>query len=342
MKITVGAGSSENVDKPKSGIAPEVVVIWHHSAIMRNHSNYINVMLSNPMKESKTYDLSFPDIKPSTWCKMMEFLECPMKARQMKVEDARVVAPFYDQYDFYKGCQLCNLVLEEYFIKSNKEARKRGKQQAPDLDLLVDALILADTANLHGAKKEGLKYFEMKFSSVTTPYGRTMFKEFHVKKLAPFIANETTLSNCFSASTDEILSPLFPSLAVLRFAKWETVRVLESMVRCLRLSGTRCKADGDFFFEDSGFTSDRIGQWGGAEFTFEIARLKDDWVIYGKPIPEVDEDGEYIVHDSIVVKILWRSPYSESLILPPKDNWEAVDSLAYGQPNITYILEAEM
>jgi len=70
--------------------------------------------------------------------------------------------------------------------------------------------------------------------------------------------------------------------------------------------------------------------------------LKDDWVIYGKPIPEVDEDGEYIVHDSIVVKILWRSPYSESLILPPKDNWEAVDSLAYGQPNITYILEAEM
>jgi hypothetical protein len=54
LKITVG-------EKETS------VVHWYHSPIMANHSQYIDTMLASPMKESKTYEISFPGIEPKRY-----------------------------------------------------------------------------------------------------------------------------------------------------------------------------------------------------------------------------------------------------------------------------------
>jgi hypothetical protein len=45
----------------------DAVDYWYNSIIIANHSQYIDAMLATPMKESETFELSFPDISPATW-----------------------------------------------------------------------------------------------------------------------------------------------------------------------------------------------------------------------------------------------------------------------------------
>jgi hypothetical protein len=159
LKISVGAND-------------DAVDCWYHSIIMANHSNYIDALLATPMKESKVYEISFPDIVPSTWESMLKHLEGPMEARLMTIEDAMEVAPLYDKYDFRKGCQLCGQVLKEHFQDDEKILS--------NLDCFVDAVLLADAANLKEAKNVGVAWLHKTFRSVDTRTGRIIFTENHV------------------------------------------------------------------------------------------------------------------------------------------------------------------
>jgi hypothetical protein len=104
MKITVG-GAVDGSD---------AIEYWYHASIMANHSNYIDTMLASGMKESNTYEVSFPDIPPATWESMMKFLDKPLAGRLMTVQDVMEVAPWYDKYDFPEGRELSGHILAEY------------------------------------------------------------------------------------------------------------------------------------------------------------------------------------------------------------------------------------
>lgn len=67
-------------------VGKEKEVLHYHSVIMASYSEYIDTMLSTPMKEQDTKTLSFPDIQPREWKKMIAFLE-PGGNRNMNLQD---------------------------------------------------------------------------------------------------------------------------------------------------------------------------------------------------------------------------------------------------------------
>jgi hypothetical protein len=174
----------------------------YHSQVMASHSNYIDAVLASPMKESRMLTLSFPDLTCDVWESMINFLE-PAEARHLTVADAMKLAPLYDQYDFAGGRECCDHVIFELFGKIMPGGKYSMKEKPGDLNLLIDAFILADKANLENAKKRAVQYFK---EALASPYGfgHLMFLESHIRKLAPLIAKEKLL---FGVTKDEILNP---------------------------------------------------------------------------------------------------------------------------------------
>jgi hypothetical protein len=129
---------------------------------------------------------------------------------------------------------------------------------------------------------------------------------------------------------------VFPELFVLLPKSEEVSKVADRSVKGLRLSGTRCNADGAFYLRDGHYSSKRVVNYGGVDRTIFVGRLEEannDWVIYGETEGELDEHGDFDV-DTIDTKIMWRNHYSSNLPLPPETGWKSVDKLAYGTPKI--------
>jgi hypothetical protein len=311
LKITVG--EKENT-----------VVHWYHYQIMANHSRYIDTMLASPMKESNTYEISFPDIEPEVWDSMMLFVSDPVAIRDMKAEDVMLVATAYDQYDFDTGIKCCDRVLLEYFQKVYETRDERPS----DLNFAIDAFLCADKFHLEEAKKKGIEYFKYVLES-DKDFGRCMFDEGSMKRLAPIIAEENLLSDAEGEWTkEEILSPIFPKLFVSIMSLNLARSQLDSSLPWVQLSGTNSEADGLYTFSEGSYTRDRTVAWGGVQTKITICLgwnepICDDWVIGGV------DDGDAEI-------ILWERPFSENSWIPPEDHWEAVDELASGIPKLQY------
>jgi hypothetical protein len=269
--------------------------------------------------------------------------EAPMEARPMMIEDAMEMAPLYDQHDFHEGRELCDQVMKEYF--------QDNKKILANLDCFVDAVVVADAANLNQAKKVGVKWICQTFSSRDSHTGGIIFTENHIRKLIPLISKEdhlfqiiTYVIALFSGtdieSKENLRSPLFPCALVMAFEKWETRRMLRNEFTHIMLSGTGCEADGictrDPWDE---YDCNRTGLWAGVQVNFAVAHLEDEagWAIIGATLPEIDEDGNEN-DDNVVSKILWRCPNSHNLPLPPQDGWIPVHEMAIGrQPTVCYL-----
>ena len=87
---------------------------------MAMYSGYIDNALAMPMREQPTMTLTFPEINPNDWDKMMSYL-LPGAPAPRSVDDVRVVLPFYDKYDFDSGLEICDRVLAgiDYNYESN-------------------------------------------------------------------------------------------------------------------------------------------------------------------------------------------------------------------------------
>jgi len=318
LKITIGGCSDTKKSDGEEQLLDDnnVVVKWYHAVIMARHSNYIDAMLSNPMKESGTNELNFPDITPEVWDLMMKFVEDPSEARHMTIKDVMLVAKYYDKYDFPKGRKLSSDVLVDYF----QTVDKNEKSEPPDVDAIIDAVLLAEKMNLEGAKKAGMDYLHDKFTSVEVPYGRTMFNKAHIQKLSPLLAaNKHILP--WGLKKEDVLSPTFPRLYVMDNSRWIASRMLQDSISYITLAGTGCAADGDFDgpYNYGEFETDRKVNWDGVEVTFKIQKHHDNWAIVRCTLPDLDEDG-HEDYDSVVSTICWESPCSENLPLPPRSN----------------------
>jgi hypothetical protein len=344
LKITVGgnltatatATDDDDVDVNEKKHAVEY---WYHSIIMANHSNYIDAMLASPMKESKTYEISFPGIAPSTWEAMMKFLEGPIAVRLMTAKDVMEVAPVYDQYDFHQGRELCGHVLKEYFEDEEKILS--------DLDAFIDAILLADAVHLDEAKRVGRIWLMDALQETRILVGTTAFTTGHMKKLAPLIAKEESLFDVVKSSLrcvetkEDILSPLFPHLFVTTYSSLQASELLHTMIHLVKLSGSESNADGRFERDcsDGPYYSERTGRLNGVEVYFNIVLYDSGWAITGATDPELDADGAE-VEDSVVETILWQCPNSANLHVPPRVGWKPVDKLARGvEPKLRYLLK---
>ena len=73
----------------------DAVDFWYHASVMATHSNYIDTMLASGMKESNTYEVSFPDIAPATWESMIKLFGQFLTGHPVLVKDVMEVAPWY-------------------------------------------------------------------------------------------------------------------------------------------------------------------------------------------------------------------------------------------------------
>ena len=53
------------------GQGDEMRTYHHHSILLASYSDYVDTMLSVPMREQETRRITFPDITPANWDKIM-------------------------------------------------------------------------------------------------------------------------------------------------------------------------------------------------------------------------------------------------------------------------------
>jgi len=103
--------------KLRSVSAPDLKIIvgndgdqqsfYYHSLLLAFHSDYVDAMLASPWTESKSRELTFPDIHPTVWKKMLAFLLDPMKGRLMAIllVTYSLKNQTKDYSDFFKAIQ---------------------------------------------------------------------------------------------------------------------------------------------------------------------------------------------------------------------------------------------
>ena len=112
----------EQQSRPLKSCEPDLVIlvgleeqVFHcYSVIMASYSDYIAAMLSTPMKEQDTMKITFPDIEPEIWKKMIRFLE-PGGSRYLGMDDYLELSPFYDKYSFKAAVAECDEIFSNYF-----------------------------------------------------------------------------------------------------------------------------------------------------------------------------------------------------------------------------------
>ena len=361
LKVIIGSDDAEkaagaHVDGKKSANTdakdddgakkkhPAVVTKWYHCQTLAAKSKYIDALLVAPMKESESRTITFPDISPETWDLMMKFIDDPLASRSMSAEDVVEVAKFYDKYEFTSGTSLCDAILAEYFKSIHDVLYERKTPVVPDVDFIVDSVVLAHGTNLGKAYVQGMAYVWSALKWTFAPLGKTMFSEEHMKKLAPLLEETIDGPRGWNLPTYDLKSDAFPRDFVKNCSNWLTIGNMSRFISHIRVLGSTCNVDGDYKGQPPAFraVNDRKVEWGGVMMRplLECRTTEEGWAIVLETIPPLDEDGEPD-YDSIVETVAWRAPYSGSMTFPPSKGWVPAHPLAEGDIELTYVLEKE-
>ena len=90
----------------------------HHAIIVASYSDYIDTMLSVPMREQETRRITFPDITPADWENIMMMHQ--INGRRdlksfMNKEEAPILLPLLDKYQFNDALGACDASLANMF-----------------------------------------------------------------------------------------------------------------------------------------------------------------------------------------------------------------------------------
>jgi hypothetical protein len=124
-----------------------------------------------------------------------------------------------------------------------KEWFEDNKKILSNLDCFVDAVLLADAANLNEAKNVGVAWLHETFRSTHDRTGRIVFTEPHIRKLVPLLVKEDdllcqTVASIFRGSgvngsgiksKEDLRSPLFPRALVMACRSCKTRVVQDAM-----------------------------------------------------------------------------------------------------------------
>jgi len=117
----------------------------HHSVLLASYSDYIDAMLATPMREKETRRITFPDVAPADWEKvlLMHQLDGRRDLRSfLNRDEAPVLLPLLDKYQFNHVLGACDALLADLFGRW-----RRSELTAGDLS---NAIALAQAA--HGLR----------------------------------------------------------------------------------------------------------------------------------------------------------------------------------------------
>ena len=290
----------------------------------------------------------------------MKFIDNPLASRTMKAKDVVKVATYYDKYEFAEGTKLCDHVLEEYFkgVAADIDTSGRKIPVAPDVEVFVDALVIANHANLEKSFEAGMTLAWQLLRARTVPIGRTAFSVEHMRKLAPLM-NETT--DDARSRLPVVLGPVgesydlqssgFPEKFVGECSEYFAYQAFISFISSIELSGhnrnnSSCyhfspERDDNRYVEHSFFLVASIGSSRQIKIRFDgelqnmsiRRRSKEEgWAIIFQTEP---------ADESVVETVAYRVPLSGNLALPPSKGWVSAHPLANGDLDLAYILHDE-
>jgi hypothetical protein len=160
-------------------------IFRYHSVILASYSDYIDTMLSSPMRERTTRRITFPDIEPSTWIKLMRSLETGGSRELNADADLLELLPFYDKYGFHGAIDMCDDIIHD-IIDGYLRGRIRlcGDPDRNLNDLLVDFATATCQFNLPQSKRRGIEYAKKRFER------ELINDKSHIPKLLPLIQDE--------------------------------------------------------------------------------------------------------------------------------------------------------
>ena len=148
-----------------------------YSQIMAMYSGYIDAALALPMREHKTMTLTFPEIDPPVWDKMLTYLHLGAAPPEC-VNDVQVVFPWYDKYDFDAGLELCDTMLRQVISRPLLNDSNLDESTAA-MELLYLYAHRMTPATTHQAKKCLLKVLQSGLE------GRISLEHGHICQLVP-------------------------------------------------------------------------------------------------------------------------------------------------------------
>jgi len=290
-----------------------------YSQKLASMSKFVDAALTVDMKEKETRLITFHGVTPKEFETALGYVESPAKVLTMSIRAALDVAPFYDQYDFTSGREICDEVLSAYIMKQTilNEDKKTGysmeeiadPENITDPDLLVDVIAAAYKYELKKCLDEGTSYLQASlgvFPSVT------MYTEAHLRMLHPLFKSRK-LKPPFQLNAEEIESALYPKY----FSLWIKQRYTPVYASIL-VNGAIPGADGSYKK-----VSDTCYQSQNRRHRIEKTSMHGrDWVITD-------------ANRSPMRSVFYRSPSSRNSFYPPKWPWIPVNGTGY--PSITYI-----
>lgn len=342
IKVTVGGeqgdGGGNNTTNDDDETPTTKKVFWHYSQVLASQSRYVDALLSAPLaaaaaaskkkdsdEESKTAnptEITFPDISPSQWERMIKFLTDPVAVRDMNKKDAIELIIPYDKYDFTQGIRLCDKVLSSIFYEDSEEFKK----QINDLDLLdrcIDVVVLSHEKNLIETM-ENAKYWLYDIFSDGYDSELVILTVDHVRKLVPVIDSykddpeqytlQSAIEERLGKKGIDVLSPMFPDFFVA-----------QNQLFAARI--TTLKLVNEITIENS---------WGSipGDYSPEISRdfgIDGTCIYYKKCIAPArgfvwlkkNQVGDWTISENL--RLLFICKGSRCATLPPKTGWERTD-----------------
>lgn len=99
LEVVIGVGAWQRVYR-------------HNGFILASYSAYVDTMLASSFKEHKTKRISFPEIEPGTWEKMIAYMEPDLQGRKLDTKDILEILPLYDKYQFEDGVKRLDPILK--------------------------------------------------------------------------------------------------------------------------------------------------------------------------------------------------------------------------------------
>ena len=332
----------------------------YHSLILASQSLYIDTLLSSPVahKEQEKMRISFPEIQPETWEKMMKYLG-PSEANP-SLDDLLLIIPLYDKYQFLAPLQYCDIHISKDILTGNIGGYYDMKDDGSAVKAarLVSLVYNIDLFPL--SKPLAVKWAENRLSKLIC------VNEEVIQLLVPLIENDEKIIRSLMSTflgrkckemtmndmRDVIMQPKFAEKCISRCHE---IKEIGEQSRCLRpeslsiygCGGYTSCIEGKYTFESAIRTYGKFagGHVGGvAAGTWERERVGDidgvshrifvasvdvwgtTWEIYACPIRD-DGDNNNSARDECENKTVlyrWENGIYNSLI-PPKQGWKVID-----------------
>jgi len=270
-------------------------------------------------------EISFPDISPSNWERMYNFITDPVASRKMSVEDAMELVGMYDKYDFHTGIKLCDEILSSVFIQgeTREEFQNRTMKNMKLFDRCVQVVVLSHEKNLTQTLSEGMLWMTKIFWSRCDPECVILTAD-HLRKLVPVIAcHDDRDKDWFSVQeaiglrlsnlSIDILNPMFPEFFVSQIQLIVARNTTLKLVNQIKVSTNRDHDEvmGMYDAMDDNHKIDRSSYYVKSNEQSDINLTRN----------EVDD---WIIEDDDVNVLLFICEGSRCEILPPRTGWKRI------------------